>query len=256
MSAFFEIKLKDGNKVVVEITRRGKLLFHDYDLEYDYAMAEFGEEEALPMTMVKYWNNKDFEFPEDDGPMNVIISNLNIKTDALKKLALDFFYHSFSQSSGSLGHQRYPDYKAVYDYIHEGVGSANDLHIRSMAIDPLEISKRTAMWHLDYAMARLLLLALKSQRPEKPRKEFIGLFVQVSMHSRDAVATKHCRDLGSSVFKMKRFEDALGSYTEFRPTKEYSKFIGRELGWQIRRFAHVMEAEQKGLPRPTVGATK
>lgn len=67
MGVILKIPCEDGRLVDVEITRGLEMFFHDYDIEYDLAMQEFGEEPSFCAVALMTWRQDPMRFICESG---------------------------------------------------------------------------------------------------------------------------------------------------------------------------------------------
>lgn len=223
--------------VKVEITRSGDLLFPNADIEYDLAMAEFGEQKTPEIDLYEKWKVCD---------ATVIVRKLfNIDSNTLVLFAADcadHVLHLFESYSQGNMRARY-----ALESIRYFVGSeAMDLTKNILSPGDLrgillfmwsEINKDTSQ--PAYAASQALLSVARAT---------YGADLQLAQ-----VTSAWQDEVVNSILAARK---AAGYHASVKmPPKKFLLAVESERLWQIRRFIDIMESNRAKKPWPPLGAT-
>lgn len=223
--------------VKVEITRSGNLLFPNVDIEYDLAMAEFGEPKTPEIDLYEKWKKCD---------ASVIVRNLfNIDSNTLVLLAADcaeHVLHLFESYSHGNMRARYALESIRYFVGSEAMDLTKNIlspgDIRGTLLSMwTEISKDTRA--PAYAAAKAL---------QSVARATAGAELQLIQ-----VASAWQEEVVESLLAART---AAGYQASVKvSSKEFVLAAEAERLWQIRRFVDIMEADRAKKPWPPLRVT-
>jgi hypothetical protein len=231
MSAFATASISDV-AFQVEVTRDGNLIFLDHDVEYDLAMAEFGESKSSAVALYNSWKQDapstiSWCFDLDHGTMILLAADWATQS----MYVFDDYIHN-KWVKGKL--------KVALDKVRAYVESDFDSDLRrKVFLEESKINDLTQSQFYDPARyaARSVLNVLNASQAATAE----GARQNIDMVSTMAAQAISCHDPNRP--------------DVFHPSMDNDlyKFA---LGAQTRRFVDAMEAVQAGKGWPPLGATK
>lgn len=216
MSAVF-IADSFGEKFQVEITREGQMIFLDHDIEYDIAMAEFGEPESHAVTLRNQWI---------ENPCDIMALDLDVERPYLLLLAADWIERTVETFKKNR--------------------SAETVTSLKQAIDAI---KKFATGKI--GKARLMKLTTATRKHGSSAMVAANNAVKAALS--DNVVDFSLALQGVAFTAPLEF---IHHDPKPQSHKEVVEIQRKEAAWQIRRFVDCMEAVQAGKRWPPLGATK
>jgi len=260
MSAKFTIEKYDGSTCDVEVDRDGSLTIYNFDLEYALSMEEFGERSDIPFQLYRDWQ---------DVPEYFISSAFGITGEQLAELAVDYTDHAFSiMKRGCKQSYRIVsaiDLARMYFNNNADVFEIGKIYRTLQGVHSSLVHKMSSGFSAEKAIIDAcwnsmgVIWASRFAPNKKARADLQNLFITASVNAADAAA--YGPKIDESGRKRVMAKAMIGARTSIlvRHPKNFPGWLSRreeEVSWQKRRFAHVMEADQHGLPRPEVGETQ
>jgi len=216
----------DKKSFLVEITREGQIFFPNYNIEYDLAMAEFGEPETVAIRIYNRWNKH---------PTDPILNMLDIEIKTIVLIAADWAEHVLP----------------IFEKEHP-----NDPRPRNA------IQAARHFLDLDDEIGKIELIDLR-ESAMRAREDSATAAADAALAAAEAADTaleaKKVAAWGAmeaSRVSQAAMEAAASDHTlRFDSTEWLTVFISEE-SWQARRFVDVMEALQAGKPWPPLKATR